>query len=148
MFQIWMLIDNWLLRYKHMKNLNTAIEHFRCPRFWPLAPHRGRNLDACSYEIANSPPKHPCSKYEWSVIINCWDISIWKTLTQSYGNGNGNAQADYQGDNNSSPCSSYRWTKKKQKQSLWLQNIGQGHKMKLQCLSSCKRESICHVRLL
>ena len=105
MFQIWMLVDNWPLRYKHMKNFNTAKSILqRCPRFWPLAPSWGMNPEVCSYKIADDPPKHPCSRYEWSVVSDCWDISIWKTLIQCDGNGNAHTHADDRGDYNSSPC--------------------------------------------
>ena len=71
------------------------------------------NPEVCSCEIAEDPPKHPCFKYEWSVVSDCWDISIWKTLTQCDGNRNANAQAhvDDRGDYNCSLCTLNRRAK-------------------------------------
>ena len=88
----------------------------RCPRFWPLAPPRGMNPGVYSLGISEDPPRYLSSKFDASVRSDCWDISIWKTLTQCDGNGNANANAnanvDDRGDYNSSPCTSYRRAKK------------------------------------
>ena len=87
---------------------NTVLQ--RCPRFWPLAPPRGMNPGVYSLGISEDPPRYLSSKFDASVRSDCWDISIWKTLTQCDGNGNANANAnvDDRGDYNSSPCTSYR----------------------------------------
>ena len=76
-----------------------------------LAPPRGMNPEVRSYEIADNSPRHPCSKYEWSMISDCWDISIWKSLTQCDGNANAHVHAHDRGDYNSSLCTSYTQTK-------------------------------------
>ena len=102
-----MLYEEWKSRYKNLKNFNTVLQ--RCPRFWPLAPPRGMNPGVCSLGISEDPPRYLSSKFDASVRSDCWDISIWKTLTQC--DGNGNANADDQGDYNSSPCTSYRRAK-------------------------------------
>ena len=99
-----MLYEEWKSRYKNLKNFNTVLQ--RCPRFWPLAPPRGMNPRVYSLGISEGPPRYLSSKFDASVRSDCWDISIWKTLTQC--DGNGNANADDQGDYNSSPCTSYR----------------------------------------
>ena len=95
------------------KTFNTVLQ--RCPRFWPLAPPRGMNLGVYSLGISEDPPRYLSSKFDASVRSDCWDISIWKTLTQCDGNGNANANAnanvDDRGDYNSSPCTSYRRAK-------------------------------------
>ena len=105
-----MLYEEWKSRYKNLKNFNTVLQ--RCPRFWPLAPPRGMNPGVYSLGISEDPPRYLSSKFDASVRSDCWDISIWKTLTQCDGNGNGNANAnanvDDRGDYNSSPCTSYR----------------------------------------
>ena len=92
------------------KTFNTVLQ--RCPRFWPLAPPRGINPGVYSLGISEDPPRYLSSKFDASVRSDCWDISIWKTLTQCEGNGNANANAnanaDGRGDYNSSPCTSYR----------------------------------------
>ena len=107
-----MLYEEWKSRYKNLKNFNTVLQ--RCPRFWPLAPPRGMNLGVYSLGISEDPPRYLSSKFDASVRSDCWDISIWKTLTQCDGNGNANANAnaDDRGDYNSSPCTSYRRAKK------------------------------------
>ena len=107
-----MLYEEWKSRYKNLKNFNTVLQ--RCPRFWPLAPPRGMNPGVYSLGISEDPPRYLSSKFDSSVRSDCWDISIWKTLTQCDGNGNANANAnvDDQGDYNSSPCTSYRRAKK------------------------------------
>ena len=109
-----MLYEEWKSRYKNLKNFNTVLQ--RCPRFWPLAPPRGMNPGVYSLEISEDPPRYLSSKFDASVRSDCWDISIWKTLTQCDGNGNANANAnanvDDRGDYNSSPCTSYRRAKK------------------------------------
>ena len=105
-----MLYEEWKSRYKNLKNFNTVLQ--RCPRFWPLAPPRGMNPGVYSLGISEDPPRYLSSKFDASVRSDCWDISIWKTLTQCDGNGNANANADDRGDYNSSPCTSYRWAKK------------------------------------
>ena len=97
-----MLYEEWKSRYKNLKNFNTVLQ--RCPRFWPLAPPRGMNPGVYSLGISEDPPRYRSSKFDASVRSDCWDISIWKTLTQC--DGNGNANADDRGDYNSSP--SYR----------------------------------------
>ena len=94
-------------RYKNLKNFNTVLQ--RCPRFWPLAPPRGMNPGVYSLGISEDPPRYLSSKFDASVRSDCWDISIWKTLTQC--DGNGNANVDDRGDYNSSPCTSYRRAK-------------------------------------
>ena len=99
-----MLYEEWKSRYKNLKNFNTVLQ--RCPRFWPLAPPRGMNPGVYSLGISEDPPRYLSSKFDASVRSDCWDISIWKTLTQC--DGNRNANADDQGDYNSSPCTSYR----------------------------------------
>ena len=108
-----MLYEEWKSRYKNLKNFNTVLQ--RCPRFWPLAPPRGMNPGVYSLGISEDPPRYLSSKYDASVRSDCWDISIWKTLTQCDGNGNANANAnanvDDRGDYNSSPCTSYRRAK-------------------------------------
>ena len=106
-----MLYEVWKSRYKNLKNFNTVLQ--RCPRFWPLAPPRGMNQGVYSLGISEDPPRYLSSKFDASVRSDCWDISIWKTLTQCDGNGNGNANAnvDDRGDYNSSPCTSYRRAK-------------------------------------
>ena len=106
-----MLYEEWKSRYKNLKNFNTVLQ--RCPRFWPLAPPRGMNPGVYSLGISEDPPRYLSSKFYASVRSDCWDISIWKTLTQCDGNGNWNANAnvDDQGDYNSSPCTSYRRAK-------------------------------------
>ena len=110
-----MLYEEWKSRYKNLKNFNTVLQ--RCPRFWPLAPPRGMNPGVYSLGISEDPPRYLSSKFDASVRSDCWDISIWKTLTQCDGNGNGNANAnanvDDRGDYNSSPCTSYRRAKKR-----------------------------------
>ena len=110
-----MLYEEWKSRYKNLKNFNTVLQ--RCPRFWPLAPPRGMNPGVYSLGISEDPPRNLSSKSDASVRSDCWDISIWKTLTQCDGNGNANANAnananvDDRGDYNSSPCTSYRRAK-------------------------------------
>ena len=110
-----MLYGEWKSRYKNLKNFNTVLQ--RCPRFWPLAPPRGMNPGVYSLGISEDPPRYLSSKFDASVRSDCWDISIWKTLTQCDGNGNANANAnananvDDRGDYNSSPCTSYRRAK-------------------------------------
>ena len=110
-----MLYEEWKSRYKNLKNFNTVLQ--RCPRFWPLAPPRGMNPGVYSLGISEDPPRYLSSKFDASVRSDCWDISIWKTLTQCDGNGNANANAnanvDDRGDYNSSPCTSYRRAKNK-----------------------------------
>ena len=105
-----MLYEEWKSRYKNLKNFNTVLQ--RCPRFWPLAPPRGMDPGVYSLGISEGPPRYLSSKFDASVRSDCWDISIWKTLTQCDGNGNANANAnanvDDRGDYNSSPCTSYR----------------------------------------
>ena len=109
-----MLYEEWKSRYKNLKNFNTVLQ--RCPRFWPLAPPRGMNPGVYSLGISEDPPRYLSSKFDASVRSDCWDISIWKTLTQCDGNGNANANenanananVDDRGDYNSSPCTSYR----------------------------------------
>ena len=104
-----MLYEEWKSRYKNLKNFNTVLQ--KCPRFWPLAPPRGMNPGVYSLGISEDPPRYLSSKFDASVRSDCWDISIWKTLTQCDGNGNANANADDRGDYNSSPCTSYRRAK-------------------------------------
>ena len=104
-----MLYEEWKSRYKNLKNFNTVLQ--RCPRFWPLAPPRGMNPGVYSLGISEDPPRYLSSKSDASVRSDCWDISIWKTLTQCDGNGNANANANDRGDYNSSPCTSYRRAK-------------------------------------
>ena len=108
-----MLYEEWKSRYKNLKNFNTVLQ--RCLRFWPLAPPRGMNPGVYSLGISEDPPRYLSSKFDASVRSDCWDISIWKTLTQCDGNGNANANenanADDRGDYNSSPCTSYRRAK-------------------------------------
>ena len=104
-----MLYEEWKSRYKNLKNFNTVLQ--RCPRFWPLAPPRGMNPGVYSLGISEDPPRYLSSKFDASVRSDCWDISIWKTLTQCDGNGNANANANDRGDYNSSPCTSYRRAK-------------------------------------
>ena len=134
-----MLYEEWKSRYKNLKNFNTVLQ--RCPRFWPLAPPRGMNPGVYSLGISEDPPRYLSSKFDASVRSDCWDISIWKTLTQCDGNGNANANAnanenanananananvDDRGDYNSSPCTSYRRAKKWEKKNLnsWKQDI-------------------------
>ena len=117
-----MLYEEWKSRYKNLKNFNTVLQ--RCPRFWPLAPPRGMNPGVYSLGISEDPPRYLSSKFDASVRSDCWDISIWKTLTQCDGNGNANANAnanvDDRGDYNSSPCTSYRRAKKQLDLSLYL----------------------------
>ena len=72
---------------------------------------RGMNPGVYSLGISEDPPRYLSSKFDASVRSDCWDISIWKTLTQCDGNGNANANADDRGDYNSSPCTSYRRAK-------------------------------------
>ena len=100
-----MLYEEWKSRYKNLKNFNTVLQ--RCPRFWPLAPPRGMNPGVYSLGISEDPPRYLSSKFDASVRTDCWDISIWKTLTQCDGNENANDRGDY----NSSPCTSYRRAK-------------------------------------
>ena len=112
-----MLYEEWKSRYKNLKNFNTVLQ--RCPRFWPLAPPRGMNPGVYSLGISEDPPRYLSSIFDASVRSDCWDISIWKTLTQCDGNGNANVNAnanananvDDRGDYNSSPCTSYRRAK-------------------------------------
>ena len=104
-----MLYEEWKSRYKNLKNFNTVLQ--RCPRFWPLAPLRGMNPGVYSLGISEDPPRYLSSKFDASVRSDCWDISIWKTLTQCDGNGNANTNMDDRGDYNSSPCTSYRRAK-------------------------------------
>ena len=104
-----MLYEEWKSRYKNLKNFNTVLQ--RCPRFWPLAPPRGMNPGVYSLGISEDPPRYLSSKFDASVRSDCWDISIWKTLTQCDGNGNANANVDDRGDYNSSPYTSYRRAK-------------------------------------
>ena len=104
-----MLYEEWKSRYKNLKNFNTVLQ--RCPRFWPLASPRGMNPGVYSLGISEDPPRYLSSKFDASVRSDCWDISIWKTLTQC--DGNGNANANDRGDYNSSPCTSYRRAKNK-----------------------------------
>ena len=104
-----MLYEEWKSRYKNLKNFNTVLQ--RCPRFWPLAPPRGMNPGVYSLGISEDPPRYLSSKFDASVRSDCWDISIWKTLTQC--DGNGNANTDDRGDYNSSPCTLYRRANKK-----------------------------------
>ena len=72
------------------------------------------NPGVYSLGISEDPPRYLSSKFDASVRSDCWDVSIWKTLTQCDGNGNANtnANADNRGDYNSSPCTSYRRAKK------------------------------------
>ena len=102
-----MLYEEWKSRYKNLKNFNTVLQ--RCPRFWPLAPPRGMNPGVYSLGISEDPPRYLSSKFDASVRSDCWDISIWKTLTQC--DGNANANVDDRGDYNSSPCTLYRRAK-------------------------------------
>ena len=115
-----MLYEEWKSRYKNLKNFNKVLQ--RCPRFWPLAPPRGMNPGVYSLGISEDPPRYLSSKFDASVRSDCWDISIWKTLTQCDGNGNANANAnanvDDRGDYNSSPCTSYR----RAKNIMWIWN--------------------------
>ena len=106
-----MLYEEWKSRYKNLKNFNTVLQ--RCPTFWPLAPPRGMNPGVYSLGISEDPPRYLSSKFDVSVRSDCWDISIWKTLTQC--DGNGNANVDDRGDYNSSPCTSYRRANNKKK---------------------------------
>ena len=106
-----MLYEEWKSRYKNLKNFNTVLQ--RCPRLWPLAPPRGMNPGVYSLGISEDPPRYLSSKFDASVRSDCWDISIWKTLTQC--DGNGNANADDRGDYNSSPWTSYRQANKRPK---------------------------------
>ena len=76
-----MLYEEWKSRYKNLKNFNTVLQ--RCPRFWPLAPPRGMNPGVYSLGISEDPPRYLSSKFDASVRSDCWDISIWKTLTQT-----------------------------------------------------------------
>ena len=108
-----MLYEEWKSRYKNLKNFNTVLQ--RCPRFWPLAPPRGMNPGVYSLGISEDPPSYLSSKFDASVRSDCWDISIWKTLTQCDGNGNANANANDRGDYNSSPCTLYRRAKNNKK---------------------------------
>ena len=128
-----MLYEEWKSRYKNLKNFNTVLQ--RCPRFWPLAPPRGMNPGVYSLGISEDPPRYLSSKFDASVRSDCWDISIWKTLTQCDGNGNANANAnvDDRGDYNSSPCTSYRRAKNKESAI-----VTQFHK-----LVSCGPQYIC-----
>ena len=87
-----MLYEEWKSRYKNLKNFNTVLQ--RCPRFWPLAPPRGMNPGVYSLGISEDPPRYLSSKFDASVRSDCWDISIWKTLTQCDGNGNANENAN------------------------------------------------------
>ena len=116
-----MLYEEWKSIYKNLKNFNTVLQ--RCPRFWPLAPPRGMNPGVYSLGISEDPPRYLSSKFDASVRSDCWDISIWKTLTQCDGNGNANANAnanvDDRGDYNSSPCTSYRRAKNDHKWSFF-----------------------------
>ena len=90
----------------------TLTQYYKgVPRFWPLAPPRGMNPGVYSLGISEDPPRYLSSKFDASVRSDCWDISIWKTLTQCDGNGNANADVDDRGDYNSSPCTSYRRAK-------------------------------------
>ena len=124
-----MLYEEWKSRYKNLKNFNTVLQ--RCPRFWPLAPPRGMNPGVYSLGISEDPPRYLSSKFDASVRSDCWDISIWKTLTQCDGNGNGNGNAnanananvDDRGDYNSSPCTSYRRAKKQKKKNTQMETI-------------------------
>ena len=126
-----MLYEEWKSRYKNLKNFNTVLQ--RCPRFWPLAPPRGMNPGVYSLGISEDPPRYLSSKFDASVRSDCWDISIWKTLTQCDGNGNANANAnvDDRGDYNSSPCTSYRRAKNyfriPKKPHAYLQTILKAH---------------------
>ena len=104
-----MLYEEWKSSYKNLKTFNTVLQ--RCPRFWPLAPPRGMNPGVYSLGISEDPPRYLSSKFDASVRSDCWDISIWKTLTQCDGKGNANANANDRGDYNSSPCTSYRRAK-------------------------------------
>ena len=92
-------------------DLSRAAGQWICQAL-PLAPPRGMNPGVYSLGISEDPPRYLSSKFDASVRSDCWDISIWKTLTQCDGNGNGNANADDWGDYNSSPCTSYRRAKK------------------------------------
>ena len=112
-----MLYEEWKSRYKNLKNFNTVLQ--RCPRFWPLAPPRGMNPGVYSLGISEDPPRYLSSKFDASVRSDCWDISIWKTLTQCDGNGNTNANVDDRGDYNSSPCTSYRRAKNSFNKKFW-----------------------------
>ena len=118
-----MLYEEWKSRYKNLKNFNTVLQ--RCPRFWPLAPPRGMNPGVYSLGISEDPPRYLSSKFDASVRSDCWDISIWKTLTQCDGNGNrnANANADDRGDYNSSPCTSYR----RAKNIMWILTLNWFH---------------------
>ena len=122
-----MLYEEWKSRYKNLKNFNTVLQ--RCPRFWSLAPPRGMNPGVYSLGISEDPPRYLSSKFDASVRSDCWDISIWKTLTQCDGNGNANANAnananvDDRGDYNSSPCTSYRRAKKDQKRTYLMMTM-------------------------
>ena len=107
-----MLYEEWKSRYKNLKNFNTVLQ--RCPRFWPLAPARGMNPGVYSLGISEDPPRYLSSKFDASVRSDCWDISIWKTLTQCDGNRNAKANANDRGDYNSSPCTFYRRAKNNQ----------------------------------
>ena len=91
----------------------TLTQYYKGVLFWPLAPPRGMNPGVYSLGISEDPPRYLSSKFDASVRSDCWDISIWKTLTQCDGNGNANANAnvDDRGDYNSSPCTSYRRAK-------------------------------------
>ena len=121
-----MLYEEWKSRYKNLKNFNTILQRY--PRFWPLAPPRGMNPGVYSLEISEDPPRYLSSKFDASVRSDCWDISIWKTLTQCDRNGNANANenananADDRGDYNSSPCTSYRRAKNQSRR--WLSYTG------------------------
>ena len=127
-----MLYEEWKSRYKNLKNFNTVLQ--RCPRFWPLAPPRGMNPGVYSLGISEDPPRYLSSKFDASVRSDCWDISIWKTLTQCDGNGNGNANVDDRGDYNSSPCTSYRRAK-----NSWKKKGTLSVAMSIQACSNCRQ---------
>ena len=131
-----MLYEEWKSRYKNLKNFNTVLQ--RCPRFWPLAPPRGMNPGVYSLGISEDPPRYLSSKFDASVRSDCWDISIWKTLTQCDGNGNANANVDDRGDYNSSPCTSYRRAKNwlsKQSGKSWKKKTSENYKQTI-CTST------------
>ena len=135
-----MLYEEWKSRYKNLKNFNTVLQ--RCPRFWPLAPPRGMNLGVYSLGISEDPPRYLSSKFDASVRSDCWDISIWKTLTQC--DGNGNANADDRGDYNSSPCTSYR----RAKNSCPLQPHQSCHSYRRYIILSCSTILLSIIKIL
>ena len=121
---------NWQLPFLNQrKGENDRRKYFMINLHERMLPTSAGVEPATSWSPVGRASNCATEAGDASVRSDCWDISIWKTLTQC--DGNGNANADDWGDYNSSPCTSYRRAKKKKKE----QNVY----ISWQCSTSKKR---------